>query len=41
MCLNDSTECNGGRPDQMQHRVGLYRVFTDTVHTAPGANLTC
>lgn len=39
--LNGSTECNGGRPDQMQHRVDLYLAFTDIVHTAPGANLTC
>ncbi|WP_371601267.1 hypothetical protein [Streptomyces sp. NBC_00564] len=41
MCLNGSTEYNGGWPDQMQRRADLYLVFTDIVHTAPGANLSC
>ncbi|WP_405927198.1 hypothetical protein [Streptomyces sp. NBC_00035] len=41
MCLKGSSECNGGRPGQMQHRVVLYLAFTDIVHTVPGANLTC
>jgi len=25
----------------MQHRVDLYLAFTDILHTAPGANLSC
>jgi predicted chitinase len=39
--LNGTAECDGGNPDQMQHRVALYRQFTHILHTVPGRNVTC
>ena len=39
--LNGPNECDGANPEQMNHRVGLYRTFTHTLHTHPGRALTC
>jgi predicted chitinase len=39
--LNGTAECDGGNPDQMQHRVTLYRQFTRILHTVPGPGQTC
>jgi predicted chitinase/chitodextrinase len=34
-------ECNGGHPDEMQHRVQLYNSFTQILGVPAGGNLTC
>jgi predicted chitinase len=34
-------ECNGGHPDQMNHRVQLYQSFSQILGVSPGGNLTC
>lgn len=34
-------ECDGGRPEQVKHRVGLYRDFVRVLHAAPGRHLSC
>ncbi|GHH68809.1 hypothetical protein GCM10018793_00180 [Streptomyces sulfonofaciens] len=39
--LNGTAECDGGNPDQMRHRVTLYRQYTRILHTLPGPGQTC
>ncbi|MFG3257769.1 chitinase [Streptomyces sp. NPDC048172] len=39
--LNGPAECDGANPEQMRHRVSLYREFTQLLHTRPGRGLTC
>ncbi|MGH4034677.1 chitinase [Actinomycetota bacterium Odt1-20B] len=34
-------ECDGGKPEQVAHRVGLYRDFTRVLHVRPGRHLAC
>jgi predicted chitinase/chitodextrinase len=34
-------ECNGGHPDQMNHRVELFKRFAQILGVSPGGNLTC
>ena len=34
-------ECDGGKPEQVKHRVGLYREFVRVLHTAPGRHVSC
>ncbi|RII20545.1 Chitinase class I [Streptomyces sp. YIM 130001] len=34
-------ECDGGSPEQVAHRVDLYRQHTRLLHTPPGRGLSC
>ncbi|MFF1693719.1 chitinase [Streptomyces sp. NPDC058257] len=34
-------ECGGGKPEQVKHRVGLYRDFVRVLHAAPGRHVSC
>lgn len=39
--INGSLECNGGRPDQVQSRVNIYRNFTSILGVSMGGNTGC
>ncbi|MFI0977911.1 chitinase [Streptomyces sp. NPDC021093] len=34
-------ECGGGKPEQVAHRVGLYREFVRVLHARPGRGVSC
>jgi predicted chitinase len=37
----NSIECNGGHPDEMNHRVSLYQQYAGILGVPTGGNLTC
>ena len=39
--INGSIECNGGNPEQVQHRIDTYTSFAQTLGVDPGGNLSC
>jgi len=39
--INGRVECNGGRPDTVQARIGYYTDYCNQFGVAPGDNLSC
>ncbi|GLJ22834.1 hypothetical protein SUGI_0430480 [Cryptomeria japonica] len=39
--VNGAIECNGGRPDIVNKRIGYYKNYCEKLGVDPGSNLFC